>query len=62
MWKLEEKEFYDVQDVINAGFNLEPMKCRNCGSLEVTFSQYIGDAQCAMCGEWQLELPNKGKD
>ena len=55
------KEFYDVQDVINAECTLEPIKCRNCGSLEVTFNQYIGDAQCAMCGEWQLNLPVDGK-
>ena len=46
---------YDVQDVINAGCNLEPIKCRFCGSTEVTFNQGIGDAHCAMCGEWQLE-------
>ena len=49
------KEYYDVQDVINAEFNLEPIKCRFCGSLEVTFLQYIGDAQCGDCGKWQLE-------
>ena len=45
---------YDVQDVINAGYNLEPLKCRYCESLEVTYMQYIGDAQCSGCGEWQL--------
>ena len=46
---------YDVQDVINAGFTLEPIKCRFCGSLEVVFFQYIGDASCQECGKWQLE-------
>lgn len=46
---------YDVQDVINAGFNLEPIKCRFCESTEVTFNQGIGDAHCAACGAWQLE-------
>ena len=49
-----EKSYYDVQDVINAEINLEPLKCRFCGSLEVSFFQYIGDASCAECGEWQL--------
>ena len=50
---------YDVQDVINAEYTLEPIKCRNCGSLEVTFDQYIGDAQCGTCGEWQLKIKRK---
>lgn len=49
------KEFYDVQDVINAEFNLEPIKCRFCGSLEVVYLQYIGDATCQMCRRWQLD-------
>ena len=48
---------YDVQDVINAGYNLEPIKCRKCASLEVTFNQAMNDAHCAECGEWQLDIP-----
>ena len=49
------KEFYDVQDVVNAEFNLEPLKCRHCGHIgETTFHQYVGDALCEMCGKWQL--------
>lgn len=50
-----EEEFYDVQDVINVSYNLEPIKCRFCGSLEVDYLQYIGDAFCSECGKWQLE-------
>lgn len=50
------KTVYDVQDVINAGCTLEPIKCRNCDSLEVTFNQAMQDALCANCGEWQLEI------
>ena len=46
---------YDVQDVINAECNVEPLECRYCGSLEVVYHQYIGDASCEECGEWQLE-------
>ena len=53
------KETFDVQDVINAGHNLEPLQCRFCGSLEVTFHQYIGDACCGDCGKWQLEEKKK---
>lgn len=49
------KEFYDVDDVIAAECNLEPIKCRFCDSLEVDFLQYLGDAFCGMCGLWQLE-------
>ncbi len=49
------KEQFDVQDVINAGCTLEPMICRVCGSLEVTFNQRIGDAYCESCGHWQLD-------
>ena len=49
-----EKE-YDIQDVINAGYTLEPIKCRFCGQLgEVTFNQQIGDGLCGYCGKWQL--------
>ena len=40
-------------DVVNAEFNLEPIYCVYCDSTEVTFLQYIGDAHCAACGEWQ---------
>ena len=52
---MTKKETYDVQDVINAGYTLEPIKCRYCKSLEVTYNQYLQDAQCANCGQWQLE-------
>ncbi len=52
----ENKAFYDVQDTIDAGFNLEPMKCRHCGVIgETTYDQRIGDANCAVCGKWQLK-------
>ena len=44
-----------VQDVINAEINLEPLACVHCGSHEVTYHQYIGDAHCSECGEWQTE-------
>jgi len=46
---------YDVQDVVNAGCTLEPIKCRFCGSLEVVYLQYVGDATCQECGRWQLD-------
>jgi ribosomal protein S27E len=48
---------YDVKDVINAEFNLEPLKCRHCGSYEVTYHDSQGDAYCAACGYWQLDKP-----
>jgi len=50
-------ESFDVQDVIEAGCNLDFIECRHCGDVEgnVTFNQSIGDAHCAYCGEWQLE-------
>tara|TARA_Y100000310_G_scaffold56232_1_gene51608 strand:+ start:33259 stop:33438 length:180 start_codon:yes stop_codon:yes gene_type:complete len=50
----KEVKSYDVQDVINAGFTLEPIKCRYCGSLEVVYNQAIVDASCQDCGKWQL--------
>lgn len=47
---------YTVHDVLAAGYNLEPLTCLHCQHTgEVTFNQGIGDAHCAMCGEWQLE-------
>jgi len=46
---------YNTKYIINSGYNLEPLECIYCNSLEVTFNQYIGDASCANCGEWQTE-------
>ena len=44
-----------ARDVIQAECTLEPMTCIHCGHTgEVTFNQYIGDAHCEWCGEWQL--------
>lgn len=53
--KVMDGEIYDVQDVIDAEYTLEPLACRLCGSLEVVFLQYVGDAVCQECGEWQLD-------
>jgi len=51
-----EKKSYTVHDVLNAGYTLEPMVCLKCGQVGyVTFSQYVGDAYCEQCGEWQLD-------
>jgi len=50
---------FDVQDIIDAEYNLEPLKCRFCNSLNVAFNQYIGDAYCEECGRWQLEKTEK---
>lgn len=48
-------EVYTVVNVINRGYNLEPPTCIHCGHTgEVTYMQDIGDGQCAMCGERQL--------
>ena len=52
---LAEERVITVHDVIFAECNLEPITCLFCNSQEVTFNQYIGDAYCADCGEWQLE-------
>ena len=46
---------YHVEDVIAAECNMEPLVCKFCGSIECTFHQYIGDAHCADCDQWQLE-------
>ena len=51
-----EKQAYDIQDVINAEFNLEPMRCRHCNEVgETTYHDYAGDAYCELCGRWQLD-------
>ena len=58
----EEKEYYDVDDVIRAGYTLEPIKCRHCGNIgDVTFNQEIMDAYCEVCGKWQLEDTDESK-
>ena len=52
---MEKEKTYSVDDILKAGYNLEPIKCIYCESLEVTFHQYIGDGYCAECGKWQNE-------
>lgn|GEM_PF-7000269 len=44
-----------IYDILEAGYNLEPLVCLFCGSEEVTYHQYIGDAYCASCGRWQID-------
>ena len=46
---------YTVEQVISAECNLEPIECKFCHSLEVTYDQYIRDALCGDCGKWQIE-------
>jgi hypothetical protein len=46
--------YFSVDEVREAECTLEPMKCIHCDSLEVTFHQYVNDAYCADCGEWQF--------
>ena len=53
---MAKQQTYDAQDIIDAGYTLEPLKCRFCGDAqEVTFHQYVGDALCEKCGKWQFE-------
>lgn len=47
-----ERKYY-IEDIFNAGINLEPLHCKFCDSKEVVFNQYINDASCQSCGEWQ---------
>ena len=45
---------YNVFDVHNAQFNLEPLECLFCGSEEVVYIQSVKDAVCECCGKWQI--------
>ena len=49
------KREYTIHDILIAECTLEPLVCLHCGSLEVTFHQYLSDAYCGDCGRWQLE-------
>jgi hypothetical protein len=49
------KKYFTVKDIKKAGYSLEPIKCKHCGSTEVTYNQGIGDGYCADCGKWQSE-------
>ena len=51
---IDTEKFY-VEDVLKAGYNLEPLTCKFCGHDNVIFHQYIGDGYCEWCGKWQLE-------
>ena len=53
------KETFTVEDVLEAGFTLEPLICKYCGSRYVIFNQGVGDAYCEECGKWQLEEERK---
>lgn len=47
---------YDIDDVLAAGHNLEPLKCRHCGAVgECQYYDEIGDAYCDVCGNWQYD-------
>tara|TARA_R100000742_G_C4278956_1_gene102522 strand:- start:1301 stop:1681 length:381 start_codon:yes stop_codon:yes gene_type:complete len=48
-----------IKDVQQAECNLEPLHCLNCDSTEVTYHQYIGDAYCSDCGEWQEDISDR---
>lgn len=47
---------FSIDDVKQAECTLEPIECVHCKSLDVTYQQYIGDAYCADCGQWQEEV------
>lgn len=51
-----DKEKYYLEDIIESECNLEPLHCKECDSDEVMYHQYIGDAHCENCGQWQSEL------
>ena len=47
---------YNIHDILEAGCNLEPVRCVHCLRVgEVTFLQVVGDGRCGYCGKWQLE-------
>jgi len=52
------KAEYTFQDVLIAGYTLEPLRCLNpsCKHVgEVVVSKSPYDARCQICGEWQLK-------
>ena len=51
----DNKKIYTVEDIISLGYNLTPIKCKYCKSLEVVFNQYINDGSCQDCGKWQTK-------
>ncbi len=53
---------YTAEDIFEAECNLEPLQCMKCGSLEVTYNQYIMDAFCADCGTWQEEYEEEANE
>jgi ribosomal protein S27E len=54
--KLEEEyKKYTVDDARKAGYNLEPLYCKHCGSDEVTYHQGTDSARCQECGKDQDE-------
>jgi ribosomal protein S27E len=57
----EGKKGYSVDDVRRAGFTLEPMVCKHCGSTEVVYEQYVDRATCQECGKDQDEPVKRHK-
>jgi hypothetical protein len=44
---------YNVDDIVQAEYNLEPLICWHCGSEETVYNDVCGDAYCECCGLWQ---------
>ncbi len=47
---------YTVKDIMEAGYNLEPLYCVFCGKTgHLSYDQYLEDGLCEYCGKWQIE-------
>lgn len=46
-----EKKYYTKKDIVNAGCNLEPLRCPKCKAIRNTgYNQYGRFAWCENCG------------
>lgn len=46
---------FTIEQLMQAGYTLAPLRCKFCGSLEVEYSSLSHDALCGTCGRWQIE-------
>jgi len=53
------KTVFTVDDILQAGFMLEPVTCKHCSEDTVVYEQYQEDGCCEMCGKWQVNLKPK---
>jgi len=52
---MSKEQKYTIEQAMAVGYNLEPMYCKFCGAIDITYLPSVHDALCEYCGKWQIE-------